>query len=225
LYFFAINFGRNKEEIMKTLAYEQIIFDLGGVLIDIDYQATEKDFVELGLKDFGEKYSQLNQNDLFDKLEIGEISAQHFINKILTLCPVGTSPNKVVAAWNAMLGEFPKEKIELLQQIKGRLPIYMLSNTNEIHIPKVYDAWDKVSDEPMSALFDKIYLSFEIGKRKPDVSTFEWVCYSLKINPSTTLFIDDSPQHIEGAKKAGLLTYYYQSKTEFLEFFNKLLAD
>jgi putative hydrolase of the HAD superfamily len=210
---------------MKTLGYEQIIFDLGGVLLDIDYQATEKAFVELGLKDFGEKYSQLNQNDLFDKLEIGEISAQHFINKILTLCPVGTSPNKVVAAWNAMLGEFPKEKIELLQQIKGRLPIYMLSNTNEIHIPKVYDAWDKVSDEPMSALFDKIYLSFEIGKRKPDVSTFEWVCYSLKINPSTTLFIDDSPQHIEGAKKAGLQTYYYQSKTEFLEFFNKLLAD
>jgi putative hydrolase of the HAD superfamily len=210
---------------MKTLGYEQIIFDLGGVLLDIDYQATEKAFVELGLKDFGEKYSQLNQNDLFDKLEIGEISAQHFINKILTLCPVGTSPNKVVAAWNAMLGEFPKEKIELLQQIKGRLPIYMLSNTNEIHIPKVYDAWDKVSDEPMSALFDKIYLSFEIGKRKPDVSTFEWVCYSLKINPSTTLFIDDSPQHIEGAKKAGLQTYYYQSKTEFLEFFNKLLAN
>jgi putative hydrolase of the HAD superfamily len=210
---------------MKTLGYEQIIFDLGGVLLDIDYQATEKAFVELGLKDFGEKYSQLNQNDLFDKLEIGEISAQHFINKILTLCPVGTSPNKVVAAWNAMLGEFPKEKIELLQQIKGRLPIYMLSNTNEIHIPKVYDAWDKVSDEPMSTLFDKIYLSFEIGKRKPDVSTFEWVCYSLKINPSTTLFIDDSPQHIEGAKKAGLQTYYYQSKTEFLEFFNKLLAE
>ena len=210
---------------MKTLAYEQIIFDLGGVLIDIDYQATEKAFVELGLKDFGEKYSQLNQNDLFDKLEIGEISAQHFINKILTLCPVGTSPNKVVAAWNAMLGEFPKEKIELLQQVKRRLPIYMLSNTNEIHIPKVYEAWCKVSNEPMSVIFDKIYLSFEIGKRKPDVSTFNWVCESLKINPETTLFIDDSPQHIEGAKKAGLQTFYYQSKTEFLEFFNKLLAD
>ncbi len=210
---------------MKTLAYEQIIFDLGGVLIDIDYQATEKAFIELGLKDFGEKYSQLNQSDLFDKLEIGEISAQHFINKILPFCPEGTSPNKIVAAWNAMLGEFPKEKIELLQQVKRRLPIYMLSNTNEIHIPKVYEAWGKVSDEPMSALFDKIYLSFEIGKRKPDVSTFEWVCYSLKINPETTLFIDDSPQHIEGAKKAGLQTFYYQSKTEFLEFFNKLLAD
>lgn len=210
---------------MKKLAYEQIIFDLGGVLIDIDYQATEKAFIDLGFEDFGEKYSQLNQNDLFDKFEKGEISAQHFINKILPLCPNGTSPNKVVAAWNAMLGEFPKEKIELLQRVKSRLPIYMLSNTNEIHIPKVYEAWDKVSDLPMSALFDKIYLSFEIGKRKPEVATFNWVCESLKINPETTLFIDDSPQHIEGAKKAGLHTYYYQSKSEFLEFFNNLLAD
>ena len=176
---------------MKTLIYEQIIFDLGGVLIDIDYQATENAFVDLGFEDFGEKYSQLNQSDLFDKLEIGEISAQHFINKILPLCPEGTSPNKIVAAWDAMLGEFPKEKIELLHRVKSRLPMYMLSNTNEIHIPKVYEAWDKVSDEPMSAFFDKIYLSFEIGKRKPDVSTFEWVCETLEINPSTTLFIDD----------------------------------
>ena len=210
---------------MKKLAYEQIIFDLGGVLIDIDYQATENAFVELGLKDFGEKYSQLNQSDLFDKLEIGEISTQHFINKILPLCPEGTSPNKVVAAWNAMLGEFPKEKIELLHRVKSHLPIYMLSNTNEIHIPKVYEAWDRVSDVPMSALFDKIYLSFEIGKRKPDVSTFNWVCETLAVNPSTTLFIDDSPQHIEGAKKAGLPTFYYQSKEEFYYFFDQLLAD
>jgi len=210
---------------MKTLKYEQIIFDLGGVLIDIDYQATENAFIALGLKDFGEKYSQLNQSDLFDKLEIGEISAQHFINKMLALCPEGTSPNKVVAAWNAMIGEFPKEKIELLDRVKSRLPIYMLSNTNEIHIPKVYEAWVKVSDEPMSALFDTIYLSFEIGKRKPDVSTFNWVCETLAINPSTTLFIDDSPQHIEGAKKAGLPTFYYQSKEEFYDFFDQLLAD
>jgi putative hydrolase of the HAD superfamily len=210
---------------MKKIAYEQIIFDLGGVLIDINYQATEKAFVELGLKDFGEKYSQLNQNDLFDKFEIGEISAQHFINKILSLCPEGTSPNKIVAAWNAMLGEFPKEKIDLLYLLKGRLPIYMLSNTNQIHIPKVYEAWDKVSNEPMSVLFDKIYLSFEIRKRKPDVATFNWVCETLAINPLTTLFIDDSPQHIEGAKKAGLCTYFYKSKTDFLEFFNQLLAE
>ena len=223
MYFFAINFGRNKEEIMKTLAYEQIIFDLGGVLIDIDYQATENAFVELGLKDFGEKYSQLNQIDLFDKLEIGEISAQHFINKLLPLCPKGTSPNKVVAAWNAMLGEFPKEKIELLHRVKNRLPIYMLSNTNEIHMSKVNEAWNKVSTIPMNSIFDEVFLSFEIGKRKPDVTTFKWVCEKIKINPTTTLFIDDSPQHIEGAKLAGLQTYYYQFSPDFMEVINSLL--
>lgn len=222
---FDSKFESNKERIMKKLPYEQIIFDLGGVLIEIDYQATEQAFVKLGLKDFGEKYSQLNQNDLFDQFEKGEISTQHFINKILPLCPKGTSPNKVVAAWNAMLGEFPKEKIELVHRVKSRLPIYMLSNTNEIHIPKVYEAWEKVSDVPMNALFDEIYLSFEIGKRKPDVSTFMWVCETLNINPSSTLFIDDSPQHIEGAKNAGLQTFYYESKEEFFDFFNELLAD
>lgn len=210
---------------MKTLVYDHIIFDLGGVLIDIDYQATENAFTDLGFDNFGEKYAQLSQSDLFDKFEKGEISAQYFINKILAFCPKGTSPNKVVAAWNAMLGEFPSEKIDLLHRVKNKFPLTMLSNTNEIHILKVYEAWDKVSDKPMRSLFDKIYLSFEIGKRKPDVETFKWVCEVLAINPSTTLFIDDSPQHIEGAKEAGLHTYYYQSKTDFLEFFNQLLVD
>jgi len=208
---------------MNSPKYEQLIFDLGGVLIDIDYQATENAFIALGLKDFGEKYSQLNQNDLFDKFEVGEISAQHLINKLLSFCPSGTSPNKVVAAWNAMLGEFPADKIELLSKIKGKYPIYLLSNTNEIHIPKVYQAWGKVSSVPMTSIFKEIFLSSEIGKRKPAVETFSWVCEKLAINPATTLFIDDSPQHIEGAKKAGLQTYFYQSKYEFLKLLHSLL--
>lgn len=200
--------------------YDQLIFDLGGVLIDIDYQATENAFEDLGVKDFGSNYTQLQQGELFDLLETGKISAQHFINKLLDFCPNRTSPNKVVAAWNAMLGEFPQQKIDLLLRLKEQMPIYLLSNTNEIHMPKVYEAWNKVSNIPMDQIFTEVFLSFEIGKRKPDVSTFNWVCEKLQIEPSKTLFLEDSPQHIEGAKKAGLNTFFYQNATDFYALFS-----
>jgi len=211
------------KKVLKIAQFEieQIIFDLGGVLIDIDYQATERAFIELGVTDFSTHYSQLNQLELFDKFEKGEISAQHFINNILKICPIGTSPNKIVAAWNAMLGKFPNEKIQLLNSLKDKIPIYLLSNTNEIHMPKVYEAWNEVSTEPMNSIFNELFISCEIGKRKPDVETFAWVCEKLAIEPIKTLFIDDSPQHIEGAKKIGLQTHYYQSSSEFLSFLSQ----
>jgi putative hydrolase of the HAD superfamily len=125
-----------------------------------------------------------------------------------------------VSAWNAMLGEFPQQKIDLLLRLKEQMPIYLLSNTNEIHMPKVYEAWNKVSNIPMDQIFTEVFLSFEIGKRKPDVSTFNWVCEKLQIDPSKTLFLEDSPQHIEGAKKAGLNTFFYQNATDFYALFS-----
>lgn len=200
--------------------YDQLIFDLGGVLIDIDYQATEIAFTEIGMNDFKTNYSQLYQSELFDKIETGHVSPQHFINKLLDFCLVGTSPNKVVAAWNAMLGEFPKRKIEILLELKELMPIYLLSNTNEIHMARVYEAWNKVSTIPMDQIFTEVFLSYEIGKRKPDVSTFNWVCEKLQIEPSKTLFLEDSPQNIEGAKKAGLKTFYYQNAADFYALFS-----
>lgn len=200
--------------------YDQLIFDLGGVLIDIDYQATEKAFTEIGMNDFKTNYSQLHQSELFDKIETGHVSPQHFINKLLDFCIVGTSPNKVVAAWNAMLGEFPKRKIEILLELKELMPIYLLSNTNEIHMARVYEAWNKVSTIPMDQIFTEVFLSYEIGKRKPDVSTFNWVCEKLQIEPSKTLFLEDSPQNIEGAKNAGLQTFYYQNAVDFYALFS-----
>ena len=200
--------------------YDQLIFDLGGVLIDIDYQATEKAFVEIGMNDFKTNYSQLHQSELFDKIETGHVSPQHFINKLLEFCLVGTSPNKVVAAWNAMLGEFPNRKIEILLELKDLMPIYLLSNTNEIHMAKVYEEWNKVSNIPMDQIFTEVFLSYEIGKRKPDVSTFNWVCEKLQIEPSKTLFLEDSPQNIEGAKNAGLQTFYYQNAADFYALFS-----
>lgn len=200
--------------------FETIIFDLGGVLIDIDYQATAHAFHDLGVEDFNIHYSQFQQNSVFDAFEKGEISGQHFINKLLKVVPKGITPNQIVRAWNAMLGNFPLKKIELLKRVGQTHKTILLSNTNDIHMPIVYKNWSKVSASPFHKTFDQVYLSFEIGKRKPDIDTFQWVLQENNLNPENTLFIDDSPQHIEGAKSVGLNTHFYQNEAGFYALFS-----
>ena len=201
-------------------AYKAVLFDLGGVLIDIYYYATELAFESLGVSDFKERYSQLAQNELFNRFECGEISPQHFVNLLLPYTQSGTTPNQVVAAWNAMLGAFPTEKLKLIEHLEKTTPLFMLSNTNELHWIEVERAWRKVSDEPLQHFFKKIYLSHEIGQRKQHPETFEWVCQQMGFEPAEVLFIDDTPQHIEGAIKAGLQVHYYQDLAAFYALFS-----
>lgn len=201
-------------------AFKAVLFDLGGVLIDIDYRATERAFEQLGVSDFKERYTQLAQNELFDRFECGEISPQHFVNLLLPFAQSGTSPNQVVTAWNAMLGSFPLEKIRLLERLSTTTPLFMLSNTNELHWIEVKRAWQKVTTQPMQHFFSAIYLSHEIGKRKPHPETFIWVCEQMGFEPADVLFIDDSPQHIEGATQAGLQVHYYQDAAAFYALFS-----
>lgn len=190
------------------MKYKAVIFDLGGVIINIDYAATIEAFETLGHGDFQTVYSQAQQSGLFDELETGKISGQRFVNELLPHLKVGTSPNKVVAAWNAMIGTVPKERIELLQKVREKYPIYLLSNTNELHLHAVLRSWNAACNQPMSAFFDGIYLSHEIGMRKPNAEIFEFVCRKNDLNPAETLFIDDSIQHIKGARLAGLHAFH-----------------
>lgn len=199
---------------------KNIIFDLGGVIIDIDYQATTKAFEKLGIDDFNTRYSQLNQTALFDDFEKGIISSQHFINKLMDIVPKGVTPNQIVSAWNAMLGKIPAQKIQLLNHVRSTHRIFMLSNTNALHLPVVNKFWRDITPLEMRDLFEQVYLSFEIGMRKPNKEIFEWVCKENNLNPENTLFIDDSPQHIEGAKSAGLKTHFYENEQEFYALFS-----
>ena len=202
------------------MKYDAIIFDLGGILINLNYQKTIDAFKELGMENFEEFYTQANQNELFDQFEIGAISPQHFVNQLLPFLPSGTSPNKVVAAWNAMILDVPLEKIELLLELKEQTDIYLLSNTNELHVPRVRQEWAKVTELPMEHFFKKTYFSNEIGRRKPHNSTFQWVCDQNQLNPTETLFIDDSIQHIEGANSIGLQTLFLEKGEGLLAYFS-----
>ncbi len=188
---------------------ENIIFDLGGVILNIDYQLTENAFKSLGLKDFDSMYTQAAQSGLFDNYEKGDCSTPYFINALLDFLPPNTSANKVVAAWNAMILDFPIQNLELLQKLKSNYRIFLLSNTNDIHLQAVNRALNKVSKEKnLDPFFEKTYYSFEMGMRKPDAEIFSKVCLDNDLDVSKTLFIDDTERHILGAKSVGLNTHF-----------------
>ena len=194
---------------MIDKSVKAVIFDFGGVIININYTDTIEAFKALGIADFEAMYTQAQQSDLFNQIETGKISAQRFINGILDFLPTGTTPNEVVSAWNAMIKDVPAKTIDLLIELKEKgYRIFLLSNTNEIHFDAAIRAWDKTTRQRPDTIFDTVYLSHEMEMRKPNSKIFDFVCQQEGLVPAETLFIDDSIQHIEGAASSGLQTHH-----------------
>lgn len=188
---------------------DAIIFDFGGVLFDIDYSAPARAFKSLGVQNFEGLYSKANQNDLFDRLEVGTISNADFLEELRQLTGGTLTTAQVLWAWNAILTGIPVGRVEALHSLQGRFRCFLLSNTNAIHVeafePMVNDA---VGLAHFKSAFEKTHYSNEIGMRKPHPETYLEVCKWHSLTPRRTLFIDDSPQHVEGALKAGLHAYH-----------------
>jgi glucose-1-phosphatase len=185
-----------------------IIFDLGGVLLNIDYNLTEKAFIELGIVDFAQLYSQLKQTPLFDTWEVGKMSRQEFISELQKVSPVRLTEEQICTAWNAMLMDFPLRRLQLLQQLRLYHDLILLSNTNEVH----EEAFDKILKDAHGAnlgtYFDRVYYSHRIGLRKPSKEIFVRILEENGFKAEHTLFIDDSPQHVEAAKSLGIQTIW-----------------
>jgi FMN phosphatase YigB (HAD superfamily) len=195
------------------VAIKNILFDLGGVIIDIDYNKSATAFKKLGIANFDYLYSQCKQNNLFDDLETGQISSDFFVNAMSALLPETISKTQIIEAWNAMLLDIPTERIELIKSLQGKYRLFLLSNTNSIHYQAYHKTlYKKHGIASMNQLLEKAYYSHEIKQRKPDVSTFTYVLQDAGIQPQETLFIEDTHIHIEGAKKAGLHTWHLENQ-------------
>lgn len=189
-----------------------IIFDLGGVLFDINYQNIIESFQKLGLSEFDAIYTQLKQDHLFDELEMGLISASDFRDRVRKLAKKNLSDEQIDGAWNSILIGFPPRNVELLQDLKSKYRLFLLSNTNEIHEKAFRQMLDSLYNiDILANAFEKIYLSHRVHERKPDLKIFERVIRENKLEAEHTLFIDDSPQHVEGAKAAGLKALWLQN--------------
>jgi FMN phosphatase YigB (HAD superfamily) len=196
------------------LNFNAIIFDLGGVILNIDYLKTIQEFKKIGVSNFDELYTQAKQNNVFDDFETGNFSEHEFRDYIRQVSKVNLSDEQIDTAWNAMLLDLPVERIELLTRLKKRYPIYLYSNTNSIHLKAFRQIIKKQHGNELllESLFLKTYYSHELRMRKPNHDGFLKIVNDNRLEVSSILFIDDSEQHIKGATEVGLQTVWLKDK-------------
>lgn len=197
---------------------KNIILDLGGVIINLDTQQPFTTFKELFADNYLEIETTFKAMNLFNNFEIGKVSAEEFILFFLNRHP-NLTPKQVVAIWNSMLLDIPKERIVLIRKLTLKYNVFLLSNTNEIHLTQInHYLFDTYGITSINSLFKKAYFSHEVGFRKPDTEIFKLVLNENKLNPSETLFVDDSIEHIQSANQLGIITKHLvdESLTNYL---------
>ncbi len=208
------------ETMINLKGIKNIIFDLGGVILNIDPRIPEKRFRELGIENFASIYSHTIQIDLFDKLERGLIKPGAFRNEIRNFIPTEVSDRSIDDAWNSMLLDIPPGRIKVLEKLKLDHQIFLLSNTNKIHYDKYSSDIQKIHGyENLEDIFKKVYVSFEVGLQKPAREIFEFVLNDSTLVPEETLFIDDTLKHIEGASKVGIRGFHLEKGMEITRIF------
>jgi len=184
-----------------------LLFDFGGVIIDIDYARTPEAFRRLSRSGQAAEYTQASQAELFDRLETGHLSPAEFRAGLRQHYQLEATDAEIDAAWNALLLDVPAERLALIGELrrKGHATA-LLSNTNVLHITEInrrlarqYDFTNGIAD-----CLDRVFYSQEVGLRKPGEEIFRHALREMNWQPADTLFIEDSPQHIATARRLGL---------------------
>jgi putative hydrolase of the HAD superfamily len=178
-----------------------VILDLGVVIINIDQEKTLRAFERLGidLEDINESMP------IFKQYEKGEISDEDFILTLKNALKGHANDEQIIKAWNAMILDIPAQRFRLIEELRKHYHVHLLSNTNSIHIKEIRDYINTYhQNEDWQNTFDKMFLSYEIGLRKPEPGFYEHVLKEINLKADETIFIDDSRANIKGAEKLGI---------------------
>lgn len=185
-----------------------LIFDLGGVIVDLDLAKCIQNFKELGLENIEQYLSNFGQKDFFMQFEKGQIGIPAFRNEIRKLAGIELTDAQIDEAWCSFLTQIPVEKLHLLSELKKKYRLLMLSNTNPLHIETAVAVEFSKTGKTMQDFFDKCYLSYEMGMVKPDVEIFEALLADAQVKAEECLFLDDGKKNIDTAAALGIQTYW-----------------
>ena len=198
---------------------KNIIFDLGGVIINLDNQRTEDAFTSLGVKDIRSYFGHGHASSFFKQYEVGGISDQQFIDSIRQLTGITVPDQAIIDGWNALLLDFPPERIQLLKHLRKTYRTFLFSNTNALHLAALQQIYvNTFGGGSLEDHFEKTYYSHLLGLRKPDLASFEYILKENQLDPAETMFVDDAIINVEGAEKAGLRGLFLRPGVTLLDF-------
>lgn len=199
---------------------KNIIFDWGGVITDLDFNASIEAFKKYGMDNFIDQYNIKFQKDFYTKLEMGLISPEEFRTELRKLIPEPITDDELDIAWAALLCDLPKERWDLLHKVNSCFRTFLLSNTNKIHVERYFQKiFKSYGVYGYRHLFEKTYFSYELNMRKPDIKIFKFVLDNNNLKPEETLLIDDYYENIESARKLGIVTYQIKEPVTLLDIF------
>jgi putative hydrolase of the HAD superfamily len=198
-----------------------IIFDIGGVVLNLDIAKSAEAFAQLGKVSPEQVLESFRGNPVFPAFERGEISAEVFRNEIRALLNNNLMSSDIDAAWNAMLLDLPTDRLNLISELRNRFQTMVLSNTNEIHFTAFKDIVATTTGGiSFENYFDAAYYSHIVGLRKPEKEIFQYVLDEHKLDPAATLFIDDMRANTQMAECLGLQTWHLVDQKELMTVFN-----
>lgn len=184
-----------------------LVFDFGGVVVDLDYEGAVEAFRRLGVRDAEHWLDRYRQRGVFLDVERGAITADGFLTGLGELCGREVSFAEAQHAWCAFVGDVPQKRLEALRHLRRNHRVFLLSNTNPFLMEWARSPRFTPEGEPLDAFFDKLYLSYEMRVVKPDREIFLDMILDAGLDPAYTLFVDDGRENVEAAAALGFPTY------------------
>lgn len=203
-----------------------ILFDLGNVVIDLDEQRLYREFADLAGLSVSEILEKAQKALFFNDLETGSISENEFRDGLRGLLNAAElTDERVDDAWNSILLKIDPALVEMIAKLKAHYQIMVLSNTNSIHARKFHQLLAAVSPyQHLDELFHHVYLSHQIGERKPDLASWQFILdRHPALKPSDILFLDDRSENLEGAKSLGIAVQQIHHPGETMELLRKII--
>lgn len=207
--------------------FRNLIFDIGNVLVDIDYTVPIAEFQKLVPPNtdfrFETVVSYTNQHNIFDLFEKGKVTVPQFRDGLKQLLKPDVTDAEIDLAWNSILINYPLAKFELLKQLKTRYYTLALSNINELHVQAIdIAAAQLLNEDRFGNFFHKAYYSNEMGWRKPEKEIYEMLIQQENLNRAETFFVDDKLENIEMAREVGLQAYQLTERDKLDELLREL---
>lgn len=195
---------------------DTIIFDFGDIFINLDKQGTISGFQNLGMKEWIPEFDELNFS-----FEVGAISREDFIGGFQKQLP-NASTEEILKAWNTVLADFPLYRLEFLQELSKKYRLFLLSNTDSIHIKTFEEKSGPSFYQDFYNCFEKVYFSFDLGMRKPDPKIYQYLIDKHNLVPENTLFVDDKKENTDSAAALGIKVWNLQvGKEDVVDLYNK----
>jgi putative hydrolase of the HAD superfamily len=201
--------------------YDTLIFDLGEVIISLDFDAVIGGFVECSTKSKEEIQGLISDSEILHHYETGKTPNEVFIQACKDVLELDMNDQEFIEIWNRMLLDIPVEKVNILQRLKKSHQVLILSNTNSLHMDRFDEMMQQINGKAtLGEIVHKAYYSHEMGLRKPDPEIYQALINENQLDPARTLFFDDKEENIQSAQTVGIHGVQIKTPDQLYRYFN-----